>query len=187
MNFEEVKNEILLVWEFINYIEENINNKTSMIIKGLEDNYGLSRTPLDKKFKKICRYENGTSDTSLSYINGRKIQLGLQEGDKLKESRVKFEIESILKLAEKMNCIQKYGFGSVEIDPENYKKYIYNLDYKKILDFTFKYSLLIYPNLAEGYTPEEILKYNKSTIDACDFNHFYKEERYIYTVWDSVF
>lgn len=78
-----------------------------------------------------------------------------------------------------MNCIQKYGFGSVEIDPENYKKYTYNLNYKKILDFTFKDSLLIYQNLAEGYTPEEILKYNKSTIDPCDFNHFYKEEIYI--------
>lgn len=179
MNFEAVKEEILLVGNCINYIEENINNKNSMIIKGLEDKYGLSRTPLDNKFKKICRYEDGRSDTSSSYINGRKIQIGLLEGDKLKESRVKFDIERTLKLAEKMNCIQKYGLGTVEIDSENYKKYTYNLDYKRILDFTFKDSLLIYPNLGDGYNPEEILKYNKSTINPCDFNHFYQEQIYI--------
>lgn len=170
---------LLLVGNCINYIEENINNKTSEIIKGLENKCDLSRTPIDNKFKKICRYEDGTSDTTSSYIKGRKIQLGIQEGDRLKEARVKFDIKSTLRLAEKMNCIQKYGFGTVEINPENYKKYTYDLDYNKILDFTFKDSLLIYPNLAEGYTPKEVLEYNKCTIDLCDFDNFYGEEVYL--------
>lgn len=178
MEFDKIKEEILLISECIEYIEENINKNTSIIIKELQNKHNLSRTPLDNKFKKICIYKDGTKDTASSYINGRKIQLGILEGDKLKESRLKFDIKNTLKLAEKMNCIQKYGFGTVEIDSENYTKYTYDLDYKKILDFTFKDSLLICPNLAQGYTFEEILKYNNSTIDPCDFEHFYEPQKY---------
>ena len=34
-----------------------------------------------------------------------------------------------------------------------------------ILDFTFKDSLLIYPNFTEEHSTKEIFEYNKSTID----------------------
>ena len=43
MEFDKIKEEILLIGECIEYIEENINKNTSTIIKELQNKHNLSR------------------------------------------------------------------------------------------------------------------------------------------------
>lgn len=83
-------------YSYLNLIEKNLSLSSTKIIKTILKQHNLSRTTLDRKFKKLYSPNNEYQQTLSTYIKRRQNKENILKGGKIFGYEERYEIKDIL-------------------------------------------------------------------------------------------
>ncbi len=120
---QKIQEEVAEFYSYLNIIEKNLSLSSTEIIKRIQKQHNLSRTTLDRKFKKLYSPKNQYPQTLSTYIKRRQNKENILRGGRIFGHEERYDLKDILHQAKDMNIINNYKIYDIEnIDNNNSNK-----------------------------------------------------------------
>ncbi|QJA09387.1 hypothetical protein HF520_10640 [Romboutsia sp. CE17] len=107
-------------YSYLNFIENNLSLSSTEIIKEILKQHNLSRTKLDRKFKKLYSSNNGYPETLSTYIKRRQNKENILRGGRIFGFEERYDIKDLLEQVKNMNMVSNYRLYDIEnLDKSN--------------------------------------------------------------------
>ena len=117
---QKIQEEVAEFYSYLNIIEKNLSLSSTEIIKRILKQHNISRTTLDRKFKKLYSPKNQYPQTLSTYIKRRQNKENILRGGRIFEHEERYDLKDILHQVKDMNIINNYKIYDIEnIDKNN--------------------------------------------------------------------
>ena len=106
--------DVVEFYSYLNLIENNLSLSSTEIIKKILKEHNLSRTTLDRKFKKLYSSSNGYPQTLSTYIKRRQNKENILRGGRIFGFEERYDIKNILDQVKNLIMINNYRLYHIE-------------------------------------------------------------------------
>lgn len=111
---KRLQEDVVEFYSYLNLIENNLSLSSTEIIKKILKTHNLSRTTLDRKFKKLYSSSNGYPQTLSTYIKRRQNKENILRGGRIFGFEERYDIKNILDQVKNLNMINNYRLYHIE-------------------------------------------------------------------------